>query len=331
MPLVILNVLTGRPAQFAPPPSCQAGWLAHPCLLEFAQRRKFAISHLNSRRQRRRLQHQHRAWAVWNYRCRTFNQHRHGALAGDYSAGALRAGRACCALGNCGATTGGDLCGGGAACPCPCPSSNRRNSSSQLEGRACGLGRDGSGRFSGCGGACFFSSFGPAQQGAADQIYDKCNQVFHLDSSRAAYDFGCWPEPDSRDAVAHISGVRLNILNSVIIHDAHVPGAEMPRPSPAAPAHSASTTRARISCTRASISCSSATAAARRLLPLAAPGQSTCSLPCLLIACNLAPTFSPTNTSAMSMDRISNAVLLSSSALSSTVLEIRSGFSSTSL
>ena len=39
---------------------------------------------------------------------------------------------------------------------------------------------------------------------------------------------------------------------------------------------------------------------------------------------------SPTSTSAISMERISNAVLLSS-ALSKTVLEMRSGFSSTSL
>src|SRR6476660_3884089 len=46
--------------------------------------------------------------------------------------------------------------------------------------------------------------------------------------------------------------------------------------------------------------------------------------------CNFAPMLSPTSTSAMSIERISNAVLLSSP-LARTVLEMRSGFSSTSL
>ena len=86
-----------------------------------------------------------------------------------------------------------------------------------------------------------------------------------------------------------------------------------------------STTLERISCTLAFISCSVATAIARRSSALACAiflSASACSV------CKSAPMFLPISTSAMSIDRISNAVP-ESRPLLNTVCEILSGFSST--
>ena len=90
---------------------------------------------------------------------------------------------------------------------------------------------------------------------------------------------------------------------------------------------SASTTFARIRCTSANISCSCATARERRSSALACAiflSASACS------ACNFAPIFLPTSTSAISMDRISYAVPASNPFLK-IVWEIESGFSKTNL
>ena len=105
----------------------------------------------------------------------------------------------------------------------------------------------------------------------------------------------CWPAiVGSCDGFAH-GGVGLDILHPVVIHDAEIPLQE-------GCGHGAGHFGLRLDHARARISCSSATAIARRSSALA---WAICLSAFAWSICSLAPMFSPTFTSAMSMERIS--------------------------